>query len=173
MRLVKIVLAAVVTATTAAGMLPAASAAPDPDRTLMRYATATWRSFDAMVDETTGLPADNISGNLREDTRSAYTSPTNIGGYLWSTVVARDLRIIDGQGLRADERDAGRGAARPPRRRHVLQLVQPATLEVLRIWPEDGNTVYPFLSSVDNGWLAAALKIVASAEPRLRADSSR
>ena len=37
MRFVKIVLAAVVTATTAAGMMPAASAAPDPDRTLMRY----------------------------------------------------------------------------------------------------------------------------------------
>ena len=33
----------------------------------------------------------------------------------------------------------------------------PMTLEVLRIWPENGSTVYPFLSSVDNGWLAAAL----------------
>ena len=38
-------------------------------------------------------------------TRSAYTSPTNIGGYLWSTVVARDLGIIT----------AARG--RPPGRR--------------------------------------------------------
>jgi hypothetical protein len=174
MRFVKIVLAAVVTATTAAGMMPAASAAPDPDRTLMRYATATWRSFDAMVDETTGLPADNISGNLREDTRSAYTSPTNIGGYLWSTVVARDLRIIDGQ--EAYERMSETLDAVAQLDRHddsgmFYNWYNPATLEVLRIWPEDGNTVHPFLSSVDNGWLAAALKIVASAEPRLREEA--
>ncbi len=30
-----------------------------------------------------------------------------------------------------------------------------ATGEPLTTWPTDGNTVYPFLSSVDNGWLAA------------------
>jgi hypothetical protein len=174
MRLVKIALAAVVTATTAAGLLPAASAAPDPDRTLMRYATATWSSFDAMVDETTGLPADNIAGNLRAGTRSAYTSPTNIGGYLWSTVVARDLGIIDGQ--EAYERMSETLDTVVQLDRHddsgmFYNWYNPQTLEVLRIWPEDGNTVYPFLSSVDNGWLAAALKIVASAEPRLREEA--
>ena len=47
----------------------------------------------------------------------------------------------------------------------------PTTLEVLRVWPEDGSTVYPFLSSVDNGWLAAALMVVGSAEPRLRKEA--
>ena len=26
--------------------------------------------------------------------RSGYTSPTNIGGYLWSTIVARELGFI-------------------------------------------------------------------------------
>ena len=111
-----------------------------------------------MVDETTGLPADNISGNLREGTRSAYTSPTNIGGYLWSTVVARDLRIIDGQ--EAYERMSETLDAVAQLDRHddsgmFANWYNPATLEVLRIWPEDGNTVHPFLSSVDNGWLAA------------------
>ena len=39
------------------------------------------------------------------------------------------------------------------------------------MWPVDGNTVYPFLSSVDNGWIATALQIVAKAEPGLRADA--
>jgi hypothetical protein len=174
MRLVKIALAAVVTATTAVGLLPAASAAPDPDRTLMRYATATWSSFDAMVDETTGLPADNIAANLREGTRSAYTSPTNVGGYLWSTVVARDLGIIDAQ--EAYQRMSQTLGTVAQLERHddsgmFYNWYNPTTLEVLRIWPEDGNTVYPFLSSVDNGWLAAALKVVASAEPRLREEA--
>lgn len=43
-----------------------------------------------------------------------------------------------------------------------------ATGAVLRTWPTDGNIVYPFLSSVDNGWLAAALVVVGNAEPSLR-----
>jgi hypothetical protein len=170
MRPRKLVLAVVVTATAAAGLLPTASAAPDSDRTLMRYATATWRSFDAMVDETIGLPADNIAGNLQERTRSAYTSPTNIGGYLWSTVVARDLRIIDGQ--EAYQRMSQTLETVAQLERHedsgmFYNWYNPTSLEVLRVWPEDGSTVYPFLSSVDNGWLAAALRVVASAEPRL------
>jgi hypothetical protein len=35
------------------------------------------------------------------------------------------------------------------------------------VWPENGTTVYPFLSSVDNGWFAAALMVVRNAEPRV------
>ena len=31
-----------------------------------------------------------------------------------------------------------------------------------------GDTVYPFLSTVDNGWFAAALMVVRTAEPSLR-----
>src|SRR5262245_19539475 len=59
---------------------------------LVSYARDTWRSLVAMADPATGLVADNISGDLTA--KSAYTSPTNIGGYLWSAVVARDLGII-------------------------------------------------------------------------------
>ena len=120
MRLVKIALAAVATAAMAAS-LPAASAAPDPDHTtLTEYAEDTWRSFEAMVEPSTGLVADNIAGDLAPATRSAYTSPTNIGGYLWSTVVARDSRIIDRQEayqrMTADAGDRGAaGAARGQR----------------------------------------------------------
>lgn len=62
------------------------------DAELTRWAQDTWGSLVAMTDEETGLPADNITGDLQ--TPSAYTSPTNIGGYLWSTVTARDLGII-------------------------------------------------------------------------------
>ena len=47
-----------------------------------------------MTDETTGLTADNIDGPLANPNRSGYTSPTNIGGYLWSAIVARDLGLI-------------------------------------------------------------------------------
>src|SRR5215217_8807035 len=61
---------------------------------LLGYARDTWRSMVALTDPGTGLPADNMTGPVTAPVRSGYTSPTNIGGYLWSTVVARDLGII-------------------------------------------------------------------------------
>jgi hypothetical protein len=176
MRPMRLVLAAAVTAVTAAGLAPpVASAVPDPDRaTLMEYAEDTWHSFEAMVEPTTGLVADNIDGDLDPATRSAYTSPTNIGGYLWSTVVARDLRIIDRQ--EAYQRMSQTLETVAQLEQHAdsgmfYNWYDPVSLEVLRVWPDDGSTVYPFLSSVDNGWLAAALMVVSRAEPRLKQEA--
>ena len=45
-----------------------------------------------MTDPRTGLPADNIPESLAAGDRSGYTSPTNIGGYLWSTIVGPRAR---------------------------------------------------------------------------------
>ncbi len=98
------VLATLVAAVTAAAVAltaaPATAAAPDPDKPraqglLKKYTKDTWRSFEAMVVPETGLPADNIGGDLAAGSRSGYTSPTNIGAYLWSTVTARDTGLID------------------------------------------------------------------------------
>src|SRR4051794_35044141 len=65
--------------------------------TVGRWARDTWRSIVAMTDENTGLPADNIGESVTNPVRSKYTSPTNIGGYLWSTIVAKHLGIISPQ----------------------------------------------------------------------------
>ena len=59
-------------------------------QTLQRYAADTWHSFDLLVDAHTGLPDDNVTA---EGTRSGYTSPTNIGAYLWSTLGAREIGL--------------------------------------------------------------------------------
>ncbi len=59
-------------------------------QTLHQYAAATWQSFVALT-EPSGLPADHINA---AGERATYTSPTNIGAYLWSTLVARDLHLI-------------------------------------------------------------------------------
>jgi len=59
--------------------------------TLYRYAANTWLSFVAMTDPRTGLPADHVGA---DGVRAAYTSPTNIATYLWSTLAARDLHLI-------------------------------------------------------------------------------
>ena len=36
-------------------------------------------------------------------------------------------------------------------------------------WPGDGKPLRPFLSTVDNGWLAAALTMIRNTRPALRA----
>jgi hypothetical protein len=147
-----------------AALVPAAPAqAADPLRT---YAKDTWRSMVAMVDPATGLPADNITGDLR--TRSTYTSPTNIGAYLWSTVVARDLGFVSRR--EASQRVEATLRTLAGLKHHAdsgmfYNWYDPHTGAVLRVFPDDGSTITPFLSSVDNGWLGAALLVVRGAVP--------
>jgi len=141
----------------------------DHDETLLTWARDTRKSLVAMTDPNTGLVADNIDGDLAN--RSGYTSPTNIGGLLWSTIVARDLRIINpgearniiARTLRTLQRMERHDASGM-----YFNWYDEATGDVLRVWPEDGNTVVPFVSSVDMGWLGAALYVVAQADPSNR-----
>lgn len=134
---------------------------------LHRWAADTWQSLVSMTDGQTGLPADNIPESLAPQARSGYTSPTNIGGYLWSAIVARELGLVSRgectkrllQTLRTVER----------MQHHVpsgmyYNWYDEATGDVLTTWPTNGDRVYPFLSSVDNGWLGAALRVVTNAD---------
>jgi hypothetical protein len=141
-----------------------AGAAPK-ERTLHEYASDTWHSFDMMLYPSTGLPADNVSA---EGVRARYTSPTNIGAYLWSTIAARDLGLITP--AEADARidktlDTLETLERHTASGQFYNWYDPLTGEKLTVWPADGSTVYPFLSTVDNGWLAMALAMVANAVP--------
>jgi hypothetical protein len=186
-----IVCAAILTALSLAAGNPAAGApdSPNPkqagaasgagDRAVLKhYAEDTWRSFVAMTDETTGLPSDNIAGDLSASSRSEYTSPTNIGAYLWSTVTARDLGFISRHEARQRMSQTLSSVAGLERHEYsgmFYNWYNPKTGAKLRIWPENGNVVKPFLSSVDNGWLATGLLLVSRAEPSLaaRADAIR
>jgi len=149
--------------------MPVAAA---PKGTLERYARDTWRSFVHLVDPNTGLPADNISGNLHPHTRSGYTSPTNIGMYFWATLAARDLGYIGS--AEAIDRVSQTLTTLEGMERHepsgqFWNWYSPQTGEKITIWPENGDRVYPFASSVDNGWLASGLIMVANAVPELSA----
>ena len=135
--------------------------------TVRTWAADTWRSLVAMTDPRTGLPADNIPASLAAGDRSGYTSPTNIGGYLWSIVVARELGIIT----------RGEASARLIRTLKTVERMEhhtpsgmyynwydEATAKALHTWPDSGDKVVPFCSSVDNGWLGAALLVVAGSD---------
>ncbi len=141
----------------------------DPRR-VHRWAADTWHSLDAMTDPATGLPADNIPESLAAGDRSGYTSPTNIGGYLWSAIVARELGIIS---RKECTQRLDRTLRTLLRMRHhepsgmYYNWYDEASGEVITAWPGTGDRVYPFLSSVDNGWLGAALMVVRSADRRV------
>ena len=115
-----------------------------------------------MTDRSSGLPADILES---DGSRSVQTSTTNIGAYMWSAVAARRLGIIS-------------------RRELVARLSRTiATLERMERYEDTGQYYnwydhrtgakltagrrarrtrsIPILSSVDNGWLAVGLKIVA------------
>ncbi|MCP2341736.1 glucoamylase family protein [Actinomadura rupiterrae] len=132
---------------------------------LRRYAADTWKSLAAMADPATGLPADNISGDLTTPNHS--TSPTNIATYLWSTVVARDLGLISAQ----DATDRVSKALTS-----VGKLARHDPSGQFYNW-YDQTTLQPvpgkqFLSSVDNAWLAATLMMLRNAVPAASAKAS-
>ena len=160
----------------------AASAAPrggpasptGDDAVLTGYAADTWTSLAAMTDRKTGLPADKLSGDLA--VASEDTSPTNIGGYLWSTISARDLGIISKaesftrmkttlKTLEKIERHEPSGM--------FYNWYSPRDGHKLTEWPGSGDPVDPFLGTVDNGWLAAAFRMVGETEPRLEKSAER
>ena len=129
------------------GTVPPGPRASTAARACTRWAADTWRSLVAMTDPKTGLPADNITESLAAGDRSGYTSPTNIGGYLWSD--------------RRRPRPRHHHAAASARARLIQTLTtllrmehhepsgmfynwyDEATGEVLTTWPEDGDQRLP------------------------------
>jgi hypothetical protein len=138
---------------------------PGERATLLGYAEHTWASLVAMTDPASGLPADSLEA---DGTASVQTSTTNIGAYMWSTVVADRLGIIDHS--EAVDRLTKTLTTLGTMERHepsgqFYNWYNHSTGAVLTVWPPTGATIKPILSSVDNGWLAAGLKVVAGAEP--------
>ena len=107
----------------------------------------------------TGLPADNVGGDLDAgDPRGVHLADQHRRLPVEHGRRARHRADRPARGARTGWRGPStrsRALERHERVGHVLQLVRPDdTGEKLRTWPDDGNTVKPFLSSVDNGWLA-------------------
>ena len=165
-------LVSVVPAAGAAGTAPGAPASAS-EGVLERYAADTWRSFDAMTDPQSGLPADILAA---DGTRSVQTSTTNIGAYMWSTLVARELEIV---GRRETVERLSRTIASLERmERHepsgqYFNWYDHRTGEKLTTWPPTGAPLTPILSSVDNGWLAVGLRLVEREVPELSRRAGR
>lgn len=142
-------------------------ATQDTEAMLERYAADTWKSFVAMTDAGTGLPADRVG---IDGERSVQTSTTNIGAYMWSAVVAEELGILDRDEL--VERLSHTIATLEGMERHepsgqFFNWYDHRTAEKLTVWPPTGQPHIPRLSSVDNGWLAVGLQVVRHSVPEL------
>jgi hypothetical protein len=170
--LVPILAAALLTGLLAPSAPARPAAAPAaPTGALERYARDTWASLVAMVDPGSGLPTDKLH---QDGSRDVQTSTTNIGAYLWSTLVAERLGIIGHQEvvgrlsktiatLERMERYAPSG--------QFYNWYDHRSGAKLTTWPPTGEPLTPILSSVDNGWLATGLRLVARGVPELSARS--
>jgi hypothetical protein len=146
-----------------------ASAAPRGDRAQLReYAQRTWESMAAMTDSTSGLPADILES---DGSTSVQTSSTNIGAYLWSAVAAQRVGVISRRELGSRLSRTIGTLERMERYRDTGQYYNwydHRSGAKLTAWPPDPQQdFHPILSSVDDGWLAVGLKIVARSVPRL------
>jgi hypothetical protein len=138
------------------------------DRAILSgYARDTWKSFESLTLPN-GLPADMMSKVGEGWTRASYTSPSDIAAYLWSVLAAEDLRIITAEDA-SDRLGRTLAALEKLERSHgfFYNWYDPTDGSTLRIWP-GGGPVRPFLSTVDNGWLAAALMMVRNSRPHFR-----
>ena len=151
-----------------------AGAPPGPaavDRDLLRsYARNTWRSLEAL-EQPSGLPADGLARRDGAWNATQATSPTDIASSLWGTLAAESLGLITRD---ESSRRLGRALAAIGRLERwkgaFLNWYDPRDGRRLDAWP-GGGTVRPFASAVDNGWLAAALRMVANVRPSLRAEA--
>jgi hypothetical protein len=98
-----------------------------------------------------------------------YTSPSNIGAYLWSVVAAERLHLI-GPGEAASRLQKTLATLAGMERIHGFYVnnLDPGTGAMLRISPRDASPVRHRLSAVDNAWLAVGLTMVANTAPSLR-----
>jgi hypothetical protein len=163
--------AALATAAPAPGSplpAPRAAAAADTSR-LVHYAAATWQSFTAMVDTSSGLPTDQL---YADGTTDVQTSTTNIGAYMWSAVAANRLGILDHAAL-VRRLTATIGTLEHMERHEpdgqFYNWYDHRDGSKLTYWPPTGDPLDPILSSVDNAWLATGLRIVRGAVPELAA----
>ena len=156
-------LAVVMTLRTTAAAEPLSTA----ERSQLRaYAADTWRSLTAMV-QPSGLPADGLHrGSDGIWVAATFTSPTNIAAYLWNVLAAESLKLITPEDARL-RLDTTLSSLEAMERSHgfFYNWYDPASRAPLASWPGKPGPLRPFLSSVDNGWLAASLMMIGNARP--------
>lgn len=129
----------------------------------------TWRFLHSQLDVNTTLPADR----LRQDdayghVRSTTTSPTNIGLALTAITAADHQDLFPNhtaqltEGLIASITDMKKFEG------FLANWYQSDTGQLVTEWPGSGRSIKPFVSSVDNAWLASGLLLAQERFPAVK-----
>lgn len=142
---------------------PAVTKSLDPklsDRDLLKaIAKDTWGYFRDVVDKANGLPLDNVLVAPGHTKVMSYTSTTNIGLYLMCLVAAQDMGFITTAEAEGRLRKTLTTLARLSRwEGQFFNYYETISL----------NATTSFVSSVDNGWLAAGLIVAEQAHPAFK-----
>lgn len=134
---------------------------------LGRYATDTMMALEAMVDSQTGLPANRIVSCDNETLLKAKdTTPTDIGLYLAALIAGRDMKIISPE-LVESQTGAILGCLKSAKKVDGLFLNWYDTSNgEASITHHSGGEVTPFISTVDNAFLAVSLMLIRGAIPQ-------
>jgi hypothetical protein len=147
--------------------------APAERQQLMHFAADTWKFFGADVNPTTHLPMDNIGFDGAP--QGPYTSPTDIGVYMWSVISAHDLGLISA-GDELHLLSAELGEIQTLEKWDGFLLSWYSTSNGQAITGPGGGPISgldgQFISTVDNAWYAAGLIEVRQAVPALAAEAT-
>jgi hypothetical protein len=130
----------------------------EPDAILLKtLARDSWLYFKNLVDKKTHLPLDWIDlDETKENRIGDYTSPTNIGLYFLSIIGAFDLGFITKDEALSRLQDTLKVIKGLPRWNGLwYNWYSTTNLQITR----------QYISSVDNGWLAAGLIVLGQAFP--------
>ena len=133
------------------------------------WAADTWRSLVAMTDPETGLPADNIPESLAARrppaaTRRRRTSAATCGRRSWPASSASSRRARHRAGSSGPSKTLDAMEHHEPSGMYYNWYDEATGDVAAHLARTRGDRVYPFVSSVDNGWLGAALLVVKNAD---------
>lgn len=147
--------------------------APGERQQLMKFAADTWKFFGAAVNPSTHLPMDNVGFDGAP--QGPYTSPTDIGVYLWSVISAHDLGLISGS-QEMQHIGATLGEVQSLQKWDGFLLSWYDTSTGQAITGPGGTPVTSitgqFISTVDNGWYASGLIEVRQALPQFAGEAT-
>lgn len=148
---------------------------PTEQTILYEIARQTWTFFDVILDPRTSLPMDALDLETEPIGRT-WTSPTDVGVYLWSVIAAHDLHLIDrGEALTRLARTLGTVESLATWNGLLHSWYDTATARPLR-GPGRSALRPPFtgafISTVDNAWFAVGLILTRQAFPELATPAS-
>jgi hypothetical protein len=153
-------------------MCLAAALVLPPKDDVLPVANNTWSYFQR-VTYPNGLPDDRIDYKGGQAILPDRTTPSNIGFYLFSVDCAYRLKLIDEpEAIRRVKETIHTLSHMERRHGFFLNWYKASDSTPLTEWVP-GTPIPPFLSSIDNAWLAASLFMVREKFPDVKVDVSK